>query len=228
MSIHDEVKSKIEEVSEIYYDLGKLFYEVFDTSAYEDIGYVGHGAFARYCSDELGYSPDSAQERMRIYKTFSELGITRDELKEISFSNALKLVPIINRENKDKWLELARTMTVKELKEYIKGMIGTLATANATDMGLSVDDRTFHKFTIKTDLARADFIQSALDFADKQYDCGGNLNEAFYRILQDYSTIFHNKAITMESALAIFNDRYNSSLTPQQVIASRKGVTVNA
>lgn len=228
MSIHTEVRDRIEDVSKAYYDLGELFYTIFDKSSYEELGYVGPGAFAKYCTEELGYNHDSALERVRIYKTFYELGIEKEELSDISFSKALKLVPIINHENKNYWLELAKKLTVKELRAEIKNLIGNIAKADQTDMDMSIEDRTKAIFKFKYVDTDADFIQKSLSEADQHYDCGGNLNLALKHVLQDYATVFHNKNITLESAIAIINDRYKVNLTPQQAIASRGGVTVHA
>lgn len=227
MSIHTLVRDRIEDVSKAYYDLGELFYKIFDTSAYEDLGYVGQGAFGKYCTEELGYNHDSALERVRIYKTFYELGITKEELADISFSKALKLVPIINQDNKQYWLELARKLTVKELRAEIKNLVGNIAKAEQTDMDMSVTDSIFTTLKFKFADSDADFAQKTLAEADQHYDCGGNLNLALKHLFQDYSTIFHNKNITLENALAIINDRYSVNVTLQQAIAS-KGVKVNA
>lgn len=228
MSIHTEVRDRIEDVSRAYYDLGELFYTIFETSAYEELGYVGPGAFGKYCTEELGYNQDSAVERIRVFRTFSEIGVTKEELESVQFSKALKLVPIINQENKDFWLDKAKGLTVKELRAEIKNLVGNLVKAEQTDMDMNVEDKTKVAFRFKYLDTDADFIQKALAAADLQYDCGGNLNLALKHILQDYSTVFHDKSITLENALAIINDRYNVNLTPQQAIATKRGVTVNA
>lgn len=227
MSIHTLVRDRIEDVSKAYYDLGELFYKIFDSSAYEELGYVGQGAFAKYCTEELGYNHDSALERVRIYKTFYELGITKEELEDISFSKALKLVPIINHDNKQYWLDLAKKLTVKELRAEIKNLVGNIAKAEQTDMDMSVQDRTLTIIKFKFADSDADFVQKALSEADQHYDCGGNLNLAFKHLLQDYATVFHNKNITLENALAIINDRHGVNVTLNQALAT-KGVKVNA
>jgi hypothetical protein len=228
MDIHNQVKEKVEQISESYYDLGELFYNIFETSAYEGLGYVGPGAFEKYCSLEIGYNYQSAIQRIRVFKTYKELGLTKEELAEISFSNALALVSIINHDNRDYWMNKAKTLTHKELRAEIKNLIGNLAKAEETEMDMNVEDKTKVKFNFKYVDTDADFIQKALSEADIQYECGGNYNLALKHILQDYSTVFHNKNISLDSAIAILNDRYKIKMTPQQALATRTTEAVNA
>lgn len=228
MDIHSKIKTKIDNISEMYYDLGELFYTVYESSAYEELGYVGPSGFETYCTKELGYSFQSARQRMVIFKTYEELGITREELAEITFSNALALVSYINVDNKEYWLEQAKKLTHKELRAEIDRLFGNITKQKQEDMDIGVQDKSYNKFTFKYDSDRADFMQLTLSKADEQYECGGNHNEALYRMAQDYATVFHNKTLTLDTILSILNEKFNTSVTPQQVLATKRGATINA
>lgn len=230
VELHDKVLQKIETIAECYYDLGELLTRIVDEETYEELGYVGSGAFERYCEEELGRSYQIVRSYIRIYTNLTAVDITKEDLKGISFRAAEQVSRIITPETKEEWLQLARDLSVRQLTAKVNATIAAAKGAEADlNMSSGIEDKTKVKYNFKFVDEDADFIQQALSLADIKNDCGGNFNTAFKCMAQDYTMVVGDNNVSLEMALALLNDRYDCNITLQQALATKEqGVKVNA
>lgn len=100
-----------------YIGLGRELYLIFHRRLYIDRGYE---TFDDWCEREFGMSSSRGERVRRIWTKFiRELHLRVDQLSGIGYTRALNLLPVVTRENADEWLEKARTMEWRDLKNEI-------------------------------------------------------------------------------------------------------------
>lgn len=230
IELHNQAVEKIEQIAETYYDLGNILTKIVDEATYEELGYVGSGAFEKYCEEELGRSYQVVRSYIRIYTNLTAVNINKEDLKGISFRAAEQISRIVTEETKEDWLEQARSLSVRQLTAKISSIINA-AKKSEDNINIieGIEDKTYHKLGFKYVDDDAVFIQQALHLADINNNCDGNHNMSLKCALQDYVTLVGDRHISLESMLMLINDRYGTKLTIQQALASKEqGVQVNA
>lgn len=122
-TIHKRIIALKEQGVMVYLELGAYLSIIKQNKFYETLGY---DTFWEYIgTPELGFRRDTAYRMMKIYEKFCvELALDPGQVKEINWTKLRDIIPVVNKENSEEWLEKARTLSrsdliteVREVKE---------------------------------------------------------------------------------------------------------------
>lgn len=100
-----------------YLRLGRELYVAFSTGRYREEGIE---SFDEYAASK-GVDPGRARRLRRVFKTFSkDLGVPFPRLEAIGYERAIAIMPVIDRSNRELWLQKAATMDYVELVKEVK------------------------------------------------------------------------------------------------------------
>jgi len=84
-----------------------------------------YASFDEYSETELGIKKRKAYYLCSVYEKFVvELGLDREVLKDLEWSKAKELVPVINADNWTELLDKLKSMTFNQVKEMVREMQG--------------------------------------------------------------------------------------------------------
>lgn len=106
--LYQQVLSLKAEIEVRWFELGKILEEIFEGRHYIPLGYT---SWRDFCETALG--PLELKWRAIDYlrmtrKKCDEVGIGREIAGEIGWSRLKEIVPVVTRENKDRWIDVAR------------------------------------------------------------------------------------------------------------------------
>lgn len=108
---------QIRRLHHMIYDLGALLLEVQETGAYKHAGFVNFEEWLW----SVGFRATRAYRFIRAHKRFvRELEIPRKKLGQIEESKVVTLVPVVTKANVDKWINIAKGCTCKELIRLVQ------------------------------------------------------------------------------------------------------------
>ncbi len=83
----------------------------------------GYATFFEYLEHELGYSPRTAQERIRIADALEDLPVMSESLAagRLHHSAVRELTRVAMRETEDEWIEAARGKNLRQVEELVAG-----------------------------------------------------------------------------------------------------------
>lgn len=100
-----------------YLRLGRELYIAFSTGRYRE---EGHTSFDDYAASK-GVDPGRARRLRRVFKLFSkDLGVSFQRLETLGYERAIAVMPVIDRSNKEIWLQKAATMDYTALVKEVK------------------------------------------------------------------------------------------------------------
>ena len=84
---------------------------------------LGFGSFAEYIERLFGYSPRTTQEKLRVAEALEELPKTAAELAagNVNWSTVRELTRVAIAETEEKWLEAAKSKTVRQVEALVNG-----------------------------------------------------------------------------------------------------------
>ncbi len=106
-----------EDVGMNYFELGGVFARISREGWYQDFG---HQNFKEWVEAETDMKRVKAEYLLRIYVKFVELDIPWAKFKGVGWTKTIELLPVINQENVDEWVEKARVRSVRLLREEVK------------------------------------------------------------------------------------------------------------
>ena len=85
--------------------------------------YLGFGSFGEYIERRFGYQSRSLREKLRVADALEHLPMLRQALEqgELNWSAVRELTRAAVSDNEQRWLELARGKTVRQLEELVAG-----------------------------------------------------------------------------------------------------------
>ncbi len=116
--------------------------------------------FKDYVENVIGYGYRKAVYLAAIYNTLVESGIPWDKVKDLGWSKLVKILPILNNENVDKWVKDAQSVTVLQLEELVKQAKANPGGQQIENQAKPVTTMTFklhddQKETVKAAIAKA-------------------------------------------------------------------------
>ncbi len=90
---------------------------------------LGYNSLFKYCVDGLGLSEDVAYVFINIARKAKEVPALKEEIRagNITVSKARRIVPVLREENQQHWLNLAKTVSKKELEKKVAASAPGLA-----------------------------------------------------------------------------------------------------
>ncbi len=120
MTYAQEVRAEIQrlkgEVDARYRRLGVLLKEVREKELYLEYGFA---SFEEWVRVELGFQERKARYLVSLVEGFERAGVTEEEAATIEQSKAAAIAPVLTTENKEEWLEKARTLDTRTLKREV-------------------------------------------------------------------------------------------------------------
>ena len=167
--LRDELVALKNDIENCYTSLAEGLYQAHNNAHYLDWGFE---TFKDYCEEELGIKYRRVQYMVQIASTVKKLGIAWDDIREIGWTKARNLVPMLNMENSGRtikeWLDFAAGTTVlgleaevKEVKAQAKSISGALeggeAKASETKYSLYLNEEQLSIVTNAIESAKSMF-----------------------------------------------------------------------
>lgn len=153
-------------------EIAELLHETWENQYHKTRGY---DSFQDYTEIELDVRGRKAHFLVQIAKTVKKLNIPWDDIKEVGWRKTAAISSVLNSENKEKWIEEAKTTPLAYLSEKVK----------AERQGREEPEEAPIRITIQVDQDENTIIQSALDHAKLYEDVKSN-SQAFTRICYSY------------------------------------------
>ena len=135
----------VREAEACNFKLGGVLYHLRKEKSYVALSdeYAGNKGFELYCEQVLNLKYRRAMYFVKIYSTFSKLGIDGSRVAELGWTKCIEILDVLDEENADEWLEIAANSTVNDLKDTVKE-----STATKTKGKSEVVKRTTFKFRL--------------------------------------------------------------------------------
>ena len=121
----DQIVSTADDIVQKYFQLGAMLDVISNTKEYTQLGY---STFADYVLAELGFRVRKAHYLISIWKSLSNVAITESDLGDVGWTKMRAIASKITDQNKNEILNLAKTMSVSQLKEYDPNVPKSVAT----------------------------------------------------------------------------------------------------
>jgi len=111
-----EALRRAEDIS--YHALGGFLHVVYRQQYFVELKF---DSFEDYCKERIGFSQRKALYLISIWEKFEkELKVPRHEYEGIEWSKLKEIVPVVNNENVNRWLRIAKANTVEELRYQVR------------------------------------------------------------------------------------------------------------
>jgi hypothetical protein len=139
--IRKRVKELANSVDDSYMELGRLLWRVSYGKLFED---WGHDDFESYVSEEIpNCGSRKAKYLVAIWKRYTvDLGVPPKKLVRVGWTKAKTLLPVLDKDgtNLEKWLDLARTKSVKQLEAEVQKAKGKGSGVVTNTLSFKLDD----------------------------------------------------------------------------------------
>lgn len=132
----EELRKKAKELAETvevnYLQLGGVLANITSQQLFSQ---YGHESFKDYVSVELEYEHSKARYLIQAYNKIVELGLSWASLSAVGWTKLRVLIPILDKENADEWLQKAASMSRKDLQDEVKearGSVGSGASSSSS------------------------------------------------------------------------------------------------
>jgi len=198
---------------ETNYTLGGVLAHIQEEGLYKEAGYDGTGGFADFVNTELSIGYRAAAEQIRIYKIMAPLEVDEARLAAIGWTKVREIINVVTAENVEEKLDFAENHTRDEVIEHVKTekVVGKKGTRKVTSEGEKGKTATKVTFKFEAFEENGTLIQNALESALKGTD-GGNLNDAFIKIVTEWATFQDNSEMSVEDFLAYGEEKFGVEL----------------
>jgi hypothetical protein len=154
-------------------EIAELLHEAWEYQYHKTRGY---DSFQDYTEAELDIKGRKSHFLVQIAKTVKKLNIPWEDIKGVGWRKTAVIAPVLNSENKQKWIEEAKTTPLAYLSEKVK----------AEKQGKEPSDTPPIRLTIQIDEDENTIIQAAIDYAKRYEDVKSN-SQALVRICYEYA-----------------------------------------
>ena len=154
-------------------EIAELLHETWEFNYHKTLGY---DSFQDYTEQVLDVRGRKAFFLVQIAKTVKQLRIDWDEIKEVGWRKMAVVGPILNSENKEKWIEEAKQTPLAHLSERVK----------AERHGREPSDTPPIRITIQLTEDENTILQSAIDLAKRHEDVRSN-SQAILKMAYEYA-----------------------------------------
>lgn len=121
------VRSRImvskERLDQEYLEIGRDLYIAFSLGKHKEWGY---NRFDDYVKCEMGMEPGKARRMRRVFKVLQkDLSIPTSTIKQIGYSRASLILPVIDRTNCSHWVDKACNLSYDDLEKLVKASKNT-------------------------------------------------------------------------------------------------------
>lgn len=107
-----------------FFQQGRDLSLIYRNNKYNPLKYgKGPDGFSKFCKDQIGIEYRQAKYYMQVYKTFSDLGKSAEDLVGTGFVKAVLVAQLGNKltqKNVDQWLKKAARLDRQSLKKAIR------------------------------------------------------------------------------------------------------------
>jgi hypothetical protein len=135
----DEVGKRLRHASdELGCNKRKLAFYLFDMDERRLYQMSGHSSTAHYAESQLDMSARRTRELLQVGASLQSLKLIDDSFctGEISWSRVVMLLPVVQRETQQGWLEYAKTASCRDLREEVSGCRPGDLPGEGSDYGL--------------------------------------------------------------------------------------------
>ena len=170
------VLNKLSELSKRVVDdfceISELLHEAWEYQYHKTRGY---DSFQDYTEHELDIKGRKGFFLVQIAKTVKKLNIPWDDIKGVGWRKTAVIAPILNSENKEKWIEEAKGTPLAHLSEKVK----------AERHGREPSATPPVRMTIQIDEDEQTIINSAIEYV-KRMEGGISNSKALVKICYDF------------------------------------------
>lgn len=170
------VLNKLSELSKRVVDdfceIAELLHETWEFNYHKIWGY---DSFQDCTEQKFDIKGRKAFFLVQIAKTVKKLGINWGEIKEVGWRKMAVVGPILNSDNKEKWIEEAKELPLAHLSERVK----------AERHGREPSDTPPVRMTIQVDEDEQTIINSAIEYV-KRMEGGISNSKALVKICYDF------------------------------------------
>lgn len=133
-TIHQEILQLKNIAGGAFIVIGQRLKEIKEKELFRFLGDGGYETFESYLgSPELQFDRRKAYYLMQIYSTFCEnLAIKQEDISGIYWTTLRQILPVVNKENHEEWIEKARTLSRSdlelELRQFRSGISSSACT----------------------------------------------------------------------------------------------------
>jgi hypothetical protein len=153
-------------------EIAELLHETWEYQYHKTRGY---DSFQDYTEHELDVRGRKAHFLVQIAKTVKKLNISWDDIKGVGWRKTAVIAPVLNSENKAKWIEEAKTTPLAYLSEKVK----------AEKQGREPSDTPPARMTFQMDADEQSIVNSAIDFA-RRFEGVNTPSQAIVKICYFY------------------------------------------
>lgn len=151
-----KIKSLLDVVDTNYLDIGRLLWRVNEKNLYQLGNYE---SFDEYVENELGFKRRKAKYLVSIWKRLrAELGVKKEKIEKVGWTKAKVILPVVNEENVERWLDKAKVMSVPELAAEV-------AQARGKEEKEKPEEDQYKTFTVRLAMPQYENVESALSLA---------------------------------------------------------------
>lgn len=154
-------------------EIAELLHEAWEYQYHKTRGY---DSFQDYTEAELDIKGRKSFFLVQIAKTVKKLNIPWDDIKGVGWRKTAVIAPVLNSENKEKWIEEAKTTPLAYLSEKVK----------AEKQGKEPSDTPPIRITIQLTEDENTILQSAIDYAKRYEDVRSN-SQAIVRMAYEFA-----------------------------------------
>lgn len=133
-------------------EIAELLHETWEFQYHKTWGYA---SFQECVEQKFDIRARKAFFLVQIAKAVRHFGIEWKDIQEVGWRKSAVIAPILNSENKEKWIEEAKELPLAHLSEKVK----------ASKQGREPSDNPPIRMTIQIDADEQSIINSAIDYA---------------------------------------------------------------
>lgn len=181
-------KTLANDVQDSYFDLGCLLYHIKNDDIYKT--YDGkkyysdkHKLWKRFCEDHISVSYRTAQYWLNIYRYFTDMGISKERLKQVGWSKAKELIDLTDDTN----ILEAAIKIAEDPHKTIRDLEAFCDTIERSETKIGEDTRE----TLKATAFNFKFYEAAAETVEQIVNqtaqgTGGDRNQALFKIVIEW------------------------------------------
>lgn len=197
----EAAKDLLHTVDTTYFNLGGVLCYIMEKGAFKELGYKD---FFEFCDKELGQQKSKVYQLMRIYRSFSALGVDAERFRQIGWTYARAMSQAVNSDNLEELLDKAGKMS----RDDFEHMIRTTYVNESSDGAPAKVRKTKFVFALHEDqAANAEKVIKAI----KQELDTEDLNAVFSHLLTFYAQQSEIET-TLDDDIAFLEEKHGVEL----------------
>jgi len=115
--LHQEIVAAARDMTLNRWTIARKLSEMIRCRGWRDLG---HDTLEEYLDAMLPFTVRTGQALIRGFEKLDSLGVDIDDVADIGWTKIDAIVPVLNRDNVEYWLDQARELSVRALEEAVK------------------------------------------------------------------------------------------------------------